>query len=196
VTLSNKQRVFVETYVRTWNATQSAIAAGYPEQSAYSQGSRLLKNVEVKAEIALRLEDLTMSPAEVLARLTNHARGDMGVFFKVTDEWVEFPLPSYEVVDAKEVPDPDDEGETKTFYLVRHVTIDLEKLMDPRYSHLIRKFSDSAKNGLSVELYDAQAALKLLGQQHGLFKEKVEVSGNVGVQVLEVVKDYGPTNGD
>lgn len=139
-----------------------------------------------------------MSEAEVLTRLTEHARGDIGVFFKVTDEWTEFPLPSYEVIDAKEAVDPDDkDGEKKTVYLVRHVTIDLEKLTDPAYSRLVHKFSDSARTGLSVELYDAQGALKLIGQKYGLFKDKVEVTGKDGapIQVIEVVKDYGDESG-
>lgn len=185
--LSNKQRAFVEAYVRTWNATQAALEAGYSEQSAYAQGSRLLKNAEIEAEISARLEALTMTPAEILTRLTEHARADMGLFFKVVEEWTEYPLPSHEVIDAKEVIDPTEDGEEAkkhTVYWVRHVAIDMDKLTDPRYSRLVRKFKDSPKDGISLELHDVQGALKLLGQKHGLFRDKVEVSGADGRELV------------
>lgn len=40
--------IFVTEYIKSGNATQAAIAAGYSEKTAYSQGSRLLKHVEVQ----------------------------------------------------------------------------------------------------------------------------------------------------
>jgi phage terminase small subunit len=43
--------VFATEYVKDWNATQAAQRAGYSAKTAYSQGQRLLKNVEVRAEI-------------------------------------------------------------------------------------------------------------------------------------------------
>ena len=49
--LGEKQGRFAEEYVIDMNATQAAIRAGYSEKTAYSQGQRLLKHVEVKAAI-------------------------------------------------------------------------------------------------------------------------------------------------
>jgi phage terminase small subunit len=49
--LKEKRKVFAAEYVKDWNATQAAIRAGYSLKTAYSQGQRLLKNVEVRAEI-------------------------------------------------------------------------------------------------------------------------------------------------
>ena len=46
--LTPKQKAFCEYYIANHNATQSAIKAGYSEKTAYSQGQRLLKNVEIK----------------------------------------------------------------------------------------------------------------------------------------------------
>ena len=43
--------VFIANYVKHKNATQAAIEAGYSEKTAYSQGGRLLKNVEVRQKI-------------------------------------------------------------------------------------------------------------------------------------------------
>ncbi|MDY7025909.1 MAG: terminase small subunit [Pseudomonadota bacterium] len=50
--LTNKQLIFVKEYLANgWNATQAAIKAGYSEKTAYSQGQRLLKHVEIKKEL-------------------------------------------------------------------------------------------------------------------------------------------------
>lgn len=45
--LTDKQARFVQEYLIDLNATQAAIRAGYSEATAYSQGQRLLKDVEV-----------------------------------------------------------------------------------------------------------------------------------------------------
>lgn len=54
--LTEKQRRFADAYCETANATQAAKAAGYSAKTAYSQGERLLKNVEVKKYIRDQLE--------------------------------------------------------------------------------------------------------------------------------------------
>ena len=46
--LSPKQMIFVTEYLKSNNMTQAAIAAGYSEKTAYSQGSRLLKHVGIQ----------------------------------------------------------------------------------------------------------------------------------------------------
>lgn len=50
--LTPKQERFVAEYLIDLNATQAAIRAGYSARTAYSQGQRLLKHVEVAAAIA------------------------------------------------------------------------------------------------------------------------------------------------
>ena len=49
--LNRRQARFVEEYLIDLNATQAAIRAGYSNKTAYSQGQRLLKKVEVAAAI-------------------------------------------------------------------------------------------------------------------------------------------------
>lgn len=47
--LRPQKMIFVTEYIKNGgNATQAAIAAGYSEKTAYSQGSRLLKDVEIQ----------------------------------------------------------------------------------------------------------------------------------------------------
>lgn len=56
--LTEKQRRFADAYCETANATQAAKAAGYSAKTAYSQGERLLKNVEIAAYIRDRMEQI------------------------------------------------------------------------------------------------------------------------------------------
>lgn len=46
--LNEKQKAFCEFYASSFNATESALKAGYSKKTGYSIGQRLLKNVEVK----------------------------------------------------------------------------------------------------------------------------------------------------
>jgi len=45
--LNHRQTAFVQAYLKSGNATKSAIQAGYSPKTAYSNGQRLLKNDEV-----------------------------------------------------------------------------------------------------------------------------------------------------
>lgn len=54
--LNKKQKMFAREYIVDLNGTQAAIRAGYSEKTAYSQGQRLLKKAEIKAEIQRHME--------------------------------------------------------------------------------------------------------------------------------------------
>lgn len=45
--LTDKRGAFIREYLIDLNATQAAVRAGYSEKTAYSQGQRLLKDVEI-----------------------------------------------------------------------------------------------------------------------------------------------------
>lgn len=68
--LSLKQQKFCEYYVKLGNATEAAKRAGYSEKTAYSQGQRMLKNVETRNFIDSLIKryksDKTASAEEVL----------------------------------------------------------------------------------------------------------------------------------
>lgn len=53
--LTTRQKAFAELY--DGNAKQAAIKVGYSEKTAYSQGQRLLKNVEVMKAVQAREEN-------------------------------------------------------------------------------------------------------------------------------------------
>lgn len=59
--------IFVTEYIKSGNATQSAIAAGYSEKTAYSQGSRLLKNDEVQQYLNKTQQNLNRDLRQIFA---------------------------------------------------------------------------------------------------------------------------------
>lgn len=77
--LTAKQAAFVNAYLKTRNATRSAIAAGYSKRSATTEGPRLLENAGVaKAIAALTLKAAKraeVTAADVLEGLRREAEG-------------------------------------------------------------------------------------------------------------------------
>lgn len=55
--LTPKQQHFVDEYLIDLNATQAAIRAGYSAKTASSQGERLLRNVDVAAQLKARSKE-------------------------------------------------------------------------------------------------------------------------------------------
>jgi phage terminase small subunit len=148
--LNNRQRAFVEHYLRTWNASESARLAGYSVKTAYSIGHELLKKPEVVVEIERRLEELKAGADEVITRLTDHARGTMETFIKIGDNgaaWV----------------DLNQAREAGALHLVKKLKSKQRNLKDGETEY-----------ETEIELYDAQNAIVQLGRHHKLFTDKVE----------------------
>ena len=78
-TLTEKERIFADEYIKTTNATQSAIKAGYAEKSASSKGSQLLRKVKVRKYIdgvmEKRSKNTIATADEVLEYLTKVMNG-------------------------------------------------------------------------------------------------------------------------
>ena len=79
--LNEMQKAFADYYIETANATESAKRAGYSEKTAYSQGQRLLKNVEISAYISERMaeqgEKRVADANEVIEFYTAVMRGEV-----------------------------------------------------------------------------------------------------------------------
>jgi len=187
--LTRKRQAWVEEYLKCWNATEAARRVGYSEKTARQIGSRLLTIVDIQDEIKRRVDELAMGANEILVGLTTQARGDLGVFFKIVEEWTFHPLPTYDIIDAREVEDATDPKNPvkRVSYWVRHVALDTDKLVDPRYSHLLHKFSDSPKEGLGIEIYNKQTALQTLAKIRNLLVNKVALTDPSGE------KPYNPS---
>jgi len=137
--LSAKQELFVYEYLKCFNATRAAIAAGYSERSAYNQGSRLMKNDDVTRAIEQFMQANAMSATEVIHHLTQIARGDM-------DELM------------------DDKGNLDIYEARQHGATNLIKRV--RQRSIVTEDSDIHE--AEIEPYDRLKALELLAKYHHL----------------------------
>lgn len=175
--LTAKRRMFVENFFLCgFNQTEAARRTGYKHPEV--MGCRLMKVQAVRDAIEARIAETQMSANEVLYRISEIARGDIGVFFKEHRGWTREPLPTQELT-GQERTEKDSHGTETTWYEYRQIVLDLKKLRDPRYSHLVKKFMDSPKNGITLELYPADAALRDLAKHHRLFSDPWTLSINV-----------------
>lgn len=87
--LNQKQVLFCKYYIIDFNATQAAIQAGYSRKTAYSQGQRLLKHVEIQSqlqrEIKNRAKRIDITQDRVLQELALLGFSDMGDFFEIEE---------------------------------------------------------------------------------------------------------------
>lgn len=81
--ITPKKQLFIEAYLTNPNATRAAIAAGYSEKTARSQGQRLLTDVDIQRAVGKRLEQAVMSANEVLTELTAIATADWQDFVEI-----------------------------------------------------------------------------------------------------------------
>lgn len=79
-TLTKKERIFADEYIKTINATQSAIKAGYAENSASVTGSKMLRKPKVRQYIDAvmneRSKNTIATADEVLEYLTKVMNGE------------------------------------------------------------------------------------------------------------------------
>jgi hypothetical protein len=85
--LTTKQKLFVEHYVATLNATQAANRAGYrgSVNTLSTVGYENLRKPEIAAEITRRLSEETIPMNLVMARLSRIARGTLEPFLYGSD---------------------------------------------------------------------------------------------------------------
>ena len=100
--LTERKRRFVKEYLIDLNATQAAIRAGYSEKTAYSQGQRLLKDVEINGliqkEQQKRAETLDITKDRIVEELAKIAFGDVREIVNWTQGAVML-IPSKEITD-------------------------------------------------------------------------------------------------
>lgn len=75
--LTKKQQVFAEEFLRTWKPADAARAAGYKHTST---GNKMLRSPLVAEYVNRRMTEISMETDEVLTRLTQQARVNIGDF--------------------------------------------------------------------------------------------------------------------
>lgn len=152
--LKPKQQLFLTEYLIDMNATQAAIRAGYSEHSAYSCGQRMLKNVEIQAAIQQKLNDSAMKSDEILQKLTEIARADMGDFLDVSSMAFQLDLNK-----AKE------QDKLKLIKKIKQFTVIKNG-----------KDGDEENTRIEFELLDQLRALELLGKYRKLFIDRTDIT--------------------
>jgi len=194
--LSDKHQAFIDSYfLHHLNATEAYCDVyGTDRETGAARGSLLLRNVKVRAEIDRRLAEKTASADEILIGLTEQGRAKLGDFFKLVEEWTFYPLSTQEVLGEKEVDVLNDEGkptgEKKVSYWVRHVVLDMDRVIDPKFSQLISEFSDSRDKGTKIKLYDKQTAWRDIAKMRGMITDKTDITSDgkpIQVTRIEVV---------
>ncbi|EQB3099725.1 terminase small subunit [Clostridium botulinum] len=161
--LTDKQRLFCIYYIKSFNATQSAIKAGYAPDSAHVEGSRLLRNVKVKAYIrelkGKMTEEIFIDAMDVLNKYIKIAFAD------ITD---------YLTFGQKEVtvmgpfgPVKDEEGNELT-KVVNYVDFKESNIVDGTIINEVKQ----GKDGVSIKFEDRMKALDKLSQYFDLFPDK------------------------
>ena len=148
-TVTNKERAFCLEYVKHFNATRAAIAAGYSKKSAHYQATEILARPRVKKELEQLLAAHAMTAVEVLARLSDIAR-------------VHFA----DLIELHDIPVLDKDGNHIGNTQAMRVKPDaIEK-----YGYLIRSIKNTG-HGIQIEVHDPLRALELIGKALGLFRD-------------------------
>lgn len=175
--LTPEQQMFCIYYSRTFNAAQSYQKAyGCSYESAMVLGSKLLRNVKVRAEIE-RLKEIKRQ--QIVAGADDIVELQMRIAFADIGNYVSFG--------QKEVTDI----ETDETYMVSVVDLKESKNTDTQLIQEVKR----GKDGVSVKLADKQKAIDWLSKYFLVHpddkykaefdKKRAEVSDNSGAQILQ-----------
>ncbi len=183
--LTDKQKLFSDEYLIDLNATR-AYKAVYKncksDEVAAAAAVRLLRNVKVAGYIEQRMKArekrTEITQDKVLSELAAIAFSSGADFAQIVDE----PM----IVNGSYVMDPDT-GKLKTWEAVKITPTD--KLPEDKRKAIAG--IKMGKNGIEVATCDKVRALELLGKHLGMFKDKVEVSGQLetGTEKLNNILD-------
>lgn len=168
--LTDKQKRFCEEYMIDLNASQSAIRAGYSEDSAKEQGSRLLTNANIQEYISelkqSKSEELNISQNMVLKELMKVAFGDVKNYFDDNGR----------LIDINEL-------ENQISASIKSVTVQQEKITSDGKS----TFESSIKK---IESYDKLKALEIINKMLG-FYEKDNAQKSISQVTIFELPDNG-----
>lgn len=146
MSLTKKQKIFVDEYLIDLNATR-AYKAAYPnvkkDATAAQSGSRLLRNVKVAEYISMRMQErqkrVEITQDQVIAELA-------AIAFSCVTDYVEIKDNRIYVKDTSKLT----EEQKKAIVAIKE-----------------------GKNGIEIKLYNKEKALEALGRHLGMFNEEI-----------------------
>lgn len=166
--MNDKQKRFVQEYLKDMNASQAYIRAGYAAKNAHVTSSQLLANPSIAAAIKTamerRSERTLVTQDMVINELKRIAFGNMSSVATWNESGVTFK-------DSASLT----EDERATIMSVEETT-------------------NEHGGSLKVKQFDKMKALELLGKHLGLFAEKVDATHTVTVRDHRDVSNEDLTN--
>ncbi len=151
--LNPKQRLFVGHYLKSRNATQAAIDAGYSAKNAGKIGPALVGDSRIAAAIAQamdkRAKRLDITADRVLEEIAAVAFAHMG-------DYATWNGQSVKLLDSKDV--------------------------DPRAVAEVKQTVNQFGNNVGIKLHDKLGALEKLGKHLGMWKDAASDGGNPPVK--------------
>ena len=165
--MTPKQQRFVDEYLIDLNATQAAVRAGYSAKTAHSVGHENLSKPEIASAIAERraiiANKLEVTQERIVAELAKIGFGDIRKLFTSCGNL----LP---------VSDIDDD----TAACLSSIEITTRKVRGGD--------DDEVEEVSKIRLWDKRAALVDLGKHLGMFKDRIELSGVIGMPDIVIGK--------
>ena len=159
--LTKKQLIFAKEYLVSMNSTESAIKAGFSKKTASSQGSRLLKNVKVKAyieeQLLQRASKLDITPNRIIEELGHIA------FFNINN--------IFDGMTLKEI---------------SHMPENVTRAISSIKARTTKEADGSFAEITEIKANDKIRALEMLGKYLGMFIEKKEVTVNGEIELTKL----------
>lgn len=163
--LTDKQRLFVMEYLRDFNATRAAIAAGYSKKSAHVVGWETLRNPKVQAEIQRYKEQRTSELGLDVQRIIVEY---MKIAFADITDLLEFGQKDEPLYDNEGNPAIDPKTGEPMTYKRNYVSFKNSDEIDGTVVGEVRQ----GKDGVSIKLHDKMKALEKLEKYVGFLTEE------------------------
>jgi phage terminase small subunit len=160
--LTEKQRLFCLYYVKSFNATQAAINAGYSPDSARQIGSENLSKPYIRDEIKRLKQQMT---GELFVEALDVLRKYVEIAFADITDYVTFGQKEVPVI-GMFGPIEDDEGNPVT-QMVNYVEFKDSNMVDGTIISEVKQ----GKEGVSIKLADKMKALEKLSLYFDLFPD-------------------------
>lgn len=160
--LTAKQNKFVEEYLIDLNATQAAIRAGYSTESAKEIGCENLTKPNVKAEIDKAIAERSRRTGINQDRVLRELAK---IAFVNPNDVINFRDATVKMTSEE----------------------NLAAIASIKVKEMPGEYGNATER--EVKLYDKLRALDLLGRHLGMFKDKIEINGDMGVKIVDDIPD-------
>lgn len=157
--LTARQKKFCDEYLIDLNATQAAIRAGYSPNSAGAIGGENLEKPEIRARIDAALAEQSRRTGVTADRVVRELAR---VAFVNAEDVIDF--------DTATIKNGSSRDDTAAIASVKVKTIPT---------------TDGEGIEREIRLADKLKALELLGKRFGMFTDNVNVSGDIGVTIVD-----------